>query len=100
MRLTKIHCGQSCSSGAIIPAGKIHEFIREEVATQYESFAFDFIGGGRDGRQEDSLVIEILTEASKYPVDYRPRQIANAYKKRFNQESVLITYQDVKGELV
>jgi hypothetical protein len=100
MRLTKIYCDQSCADGTTVDVGDIQDFLRTEVATQYESFSLYFIGGGCKGKKRDSLVIEILTEASKYPVDYRPRQIANAYKKRFDQESVLITYQDVKGELV
>jgi uncharacterized protein DUF3574 len=99
-RLTKLYCGRSKPDGTLVTLPAIEEFLRAEVATQYDDFTVTFTVGYRGVSREYSFVIGVITDPSKYPVDFRPRQIANAYKKAFDQEAVLVTQQEIESELV
>jgi hypothetical protein len=100
MKLTKIYLGRMRRDGTLISYFLIREFLAAEVATQYEGFTIHHTEGHWQGTNEPSIIIEILTDPCKYPVDFRPKQIANAYKVKFDQDCVLITTQEVNGELI
>lgn len=96
MKLIKMYFGRDKPTGGLVHIHEIHNFISQEVATQYEGFTLAFALRYWRGRSEESFTIEV-TDPS---LDFRASQIANAYKARFAQEAVLITSQDVEMELV
>jgi hypothetical protein len=97
MKLIKIYCGRSKPDGSLIHMTSINEFIQAEVATQYEGFTIIHSEGYWNGKREFSFIIETVVEPGvlSHHVDFRPTQIANAYKKKYSQEDVLVTIQDV-----
>lgn len=100
MRLTKIYCGRSKPDGSLVRLLDIAAFLKAEVATQYEGYTIVYTTGCWNGVQEESFIIEIITDPCKYPTDFRPKQIANVYKTKFKQESVLITTQEIESIII
>jgi len=98
MKLIKIYCGRNTKAGTFVSMKSISEFIKSEVATQYEGFTVYHTLGYWQGKEEISFVIEIITEPGplSHHVDFRPQQIANAYKRNFDQEAVLVTIQEIE----
>ena len=100
MRSTKLYCGRSRADGSLILLRDVLAFIQAEVATQYEAFTLTHATGYWNGKPEETFVLEFITDTTKFPIDFRPKQIAQAYKKQFNQEAVLITYQDIETVMI
>jgi len=95
-KLIKFYFGRSKPAGGMVKMQEIQEFINGEVATQYEGFNVNYNMGFWQGRSEESFTIEVIAPA----LDFRASQIANVYKTRFGQDTVLITTQNVELDLV
>jgi len=99
-KLTRIYCGRNRKNGTLVRINDIYNFLRAEVATQYESFTITHATRYWNGQQEETFVIEVITQPVSHHVDFRPKQIANAYKQQFDQEAVLVTVQSVESTVV
>lgn len=96
MKLTKMYFGRNKPDGTMVRMYAFNEFIKNEVATLYDKFIVTHATAYQDGAPEESFTIEVITDPIHTKLDFRPSQIANVYKQRFNQEDVLITVQDVE----
>lgn len=100
MKSTKIYCGRNRQDGTLVRIHDVHKFLAAEVATQYEVFTVTHATGYRYGDQEETFVIEVITHPGALHTDYRPAQIAQAYKTQFDQQAVLITTQEIESNLI
>lgn len=100
MKLTKIYCGRSRQDGTLVRHDDILRFLKTEVATQYEAFTVTYTTGYWNGVPVESFVIEVITKPVSHHVDFRPKQVANAYKKDFDQQAVMITVQSLDSTLI
>ena len=100
MKSTKLYCGRSRADGSLILLRDVLSFIQAEVVTQYETFTLTYATGYWDGKQEETFILEFITDTTTKREDFRPKQIAQAYKTQFNQDAVLMTSQDIETVMI
>lgn len=66
----------------------LDNFVQDEVLTRFDSFTIAFCEGYWKGKVEDVCVITIVSE--DYYDAININKIAEAYKKRFYQDAVLV----------
>ena len=74
-----------------IPQQKIDRFIRKVVLPKIDGFKLAETKGAWKGRTQPSFDLVVLSDKFKIMMK-KLKKIAFSYKKRFNQESVLLYY--------
>ena|ERR1700727_2211280 len=94
----KIYCGRNIRNEEIVSDAELNGFINEVVFMLFDSFSVSNIHGYWKGQSEDTVVFEIISDTYSAPV--RIQTIAEKYKLRFDQDSVLVTKTQVEAKLV
>ena len=85
----RLFCGRSRVDGAAVTDEEIETFLREVVEVRYpRGFTVWHARGAWNGGREDVLVLEIVHPAGAEH-ERMMREIAESYRQRFRQESVL-----------
>jgi Protein of unknown function (DUF3574) len=94
----KIYCGRNIAGGASVSDAEINGFIHEVIVPLFDGFSVSNVQGYWRGQSEDTVVFEIISDTYLAPV--KIQTIAEKYKLRFDQESVLVTSTDVNKKFV
>jgi hypothetical protein len=85
----RLYCGLSIPAGGVVAESELQAFVQDEVVSRFpEGFTIWRARGVYRGGHEESMVIEILHPRDP-KTDYDIEQIADAYRKKFHQTSVL-----------
>lgn len=85
----RLFCGRSIAGGGEVTDAEIARFLDEVVRPRFpEGFTTWTATGMWEGREEKTLVVEIVHPYGRR-FDDAVREIAEEYRRRFRQESVL-----------
>lgn len=85
----RLFCGRSIPGGGEVTEAEIDQFVEQVVAPRFpEGFTMWTATGSWDGKEEQTLVLEFLHPYGRR-YDDEVREIADEYRRRFRQESVL-----------
>jgi Protein of unknown function (DUF3574) len=85
----RLFCGRSIPGGGEVSDAEIEMFVDEVVTPRFpEGFTMWTATGSWEGKEEQTLVLEFLHPYGRR-FDDEVREIAEEYRRRFRQESVM-----------
>ncbi|HYC89725.1 MAG TPA: DUF3574 domain-containing protein [Thermoanaerobaculia bacterium] len=85
----RLFCGRSIPGGGEVTDADIDKFVAEVVEPRFpEGFTMWTATGNWEGQEEPTLVLEFLHPYGRR-FDDEVREIAEEYRRRFNQEAVM-----------
>lgn len=97
--LFRMYFGRNIGPDNRVIGLEVTQFIHRHIAPVFPGFTVYQGKGFWEEESEDCFIVEIIAEGAGVAM-YDIRIICNAYKKRFNQDAVLVTHQSVNMELV
>ena len=96
----RLYCGLSIPTGGVVAESDLQAFVQDEVVSRFpEGFTVWRARGVYRGGHEDSMVIEILHPRDP-KTDAMIEQIADAYRTKFHQTSVLRVRMPARMEFI
>ena len=90
MKTYRLYCGRNIpTTNKEISDREIQDFLKSTVSTYFSGFTIYSAVGYWNQESEKTIIIEIITDDLE-----KVKIVANTYKAKFNQESVLITATD------
>lgn len=93
MRSWRIFCGMHRQNGPPVTRLELQDFLRRQVRSRFGSFSVQRTNGFWKAVPEPSAVIEIVDDSPA--AEARVRAIAAAYKRRFEQQAVMVVTSEV-----
>src|ERR1700704_2155042 len=98
MQAWRIYCGRRRRDGRSVSPTDVRAFIDASVRPRFSSFTLHAANGFWRFGHEPSVIIEIVTNRKR--ADEAVHRIAADYKRRFDQEAVLVVRNRVQSALV
>lgn len=94
----RLYLGRNMPYGGFVSDIELDDFIDDNIVPIFDGLTIYDVSGRWKEVREDSIIVEIITDAPTASIAIY--KIANKYKERFHQESVLLTREPVDMELI
>lgn len=91
--------GRSIPDGGFVGRAALQRFVRDAVSPRFDGFTLTAGKGYWRGSAEEVAVLSVITD-NPTADQLKMREIAQAYKDRFRQESVLITARKIEADFI
>lgn len=93
-----VYMGLSYQDGMKIPTYVAKRFVEQFMEGSINGYTLQYGSGHWNGNEEDTLIFTSITKGDGQSLE--PKLLAMAYKKQFNQETVLIEKSTVNVEFI